>query len=220
MVCYREPHRETPPVRIVAGARFRAVCVARGGSLRSRLSAYAAAETLAREGVRCAVFPPDYAFAALFARRGVMPPPLVPLHLATAAAIIRRCMAQQALEPSRATLAFLADAVTPELRRAVWALAGEARYIALAVPGGETLARALKRERGVAARLLPPDGRFCADLTAAFSPCAARNDVLPLCDPALEVRYEGGLPPALLAALWAMGAVDAEGLAVRVVERP
>ena len=81
---------EEPPYRGFGGVRFRAVYVAEGESLRARLSARAAARRLAREGVRCAVFPADYPYCEVFARYGVAPPPSAPLYRATAAAIVRR----------------------------------------------------------------------------------------------------------------------------------
>ncbi len=218
MVCCREEHTAAPPVRMIGGARFRTVYVAGGVSPRARVSAYAAARTLAREGVRRAVFPPDYAYRETFARRGIAAPPLAELHCATAAAIVLRRMAERGIDPRGASVAFTADAVTPELRRAVRTLAVSVRYIALAVPfGGEELARSLKRELGVAARLLTPDEAERADLTVAFSPAAADGDVLALRDPALAVVYAGELPSPLLAALWAMGAVDADALEVCAV---
>lgn len=214
-VAYHEAGAAEPPVRRIASVRFQTVYVLRGDGLRARLSARFAARSLARQGVRQAVFPEAYAWRGIFERRGVSPVSPVPLYRATAAAIVRRYMARRGVEPHRATVAFAAERTSPELYRAVTALAAEVRYVVLAVPsGGEELARRLKRELGVAARLTLPTEAPCADLTVAFSPVPAAGDVLALYDPALKVEYADALPTPLLAALWSMGAVDAGSVQV------
>lgn len=214
---YRTGDADAAPVRVIGGGRFRVVRTARGEGIAPRLSAYLAARALCREGVRCAVFPPDYPYREAFARRGVLPPPLTPLYHATAAAIVRRWMKQSGAP--HGTLAFAARSVSPELRRAVWELSASARHIAL-VPmrGAETLACALRRERGVAARILAPDEAADGCLTVCFEPCGTFASPLPLYAPALRVEYDAEAPAELLAALLRAGALDASALSVRAVQ--
>lgn len=214
-VAYRAP--EMPPVRVIEGARFRAVYVLPESTLRARLSARAAARALARDGVREAVFPPEYPHREIFARRGIAAPQLTPLYRATAAAIVRRHLAQSKIDPRRASVTFAAESVTPELRRVVFALAADVRYIALAKPhGGDALAQALRRELGVAAQVGPLDTLPSADLVVAFDDIA--GDALRL-DEALRVVYDSPYPNELLAALWRAGAVNADALRVKNVTR-
>lgn len=212
-VAYRAKGSPLTPTRVIEGVRFRAIYVRRGDGIAARLSARAAARALHRAGVRCAVFPPDYPHRALFVRYGVSPPPLTPLCHAFAAEIVRRYAARRGLALHRAAVAFAAPRVTPEVRRAVWELSAEARYIVLQIPGGGgELARALRRERGVAARVTAPGEAVSADLTVCFGPCGASGTgaVLPLY--ALERSDEA--PNAeldLYAALLLAGVFDASG---------
>lgn len=211
-VDYRAGGSPAALTRVVGGLRFRAVYVRRGDTLAARLSARVAARALRRAGVRCAVFPPDYPHRALFARYGVSPPPLTPLYHAFAAGIVRRYAARCALDLRRATVAFAAPHVTPELRRAVWELSAEARYIVLRVPGGGgELARALRRERGVAVRVAAPGEALSAGLTVCFEPCEALGTgaVLPLYAPE-SPDVAPGAELELCAALFLAGALDTE----------
>ena len=211
-VDYRAGGASPARVRVIEGVRFRTVYVRRGNGIAARLSARAAARALRRRGVRCAVFPPDYPHRAIFAECGVLPPPLTPLCHALAAGIVRRYAARRGLELRRASVAFAAPHVTPELRRAVWELSAEARYIALRIPGdGGELARSLRRERGVAARATAPGEAVSADLTVCFAPCEASGGgaVLPLY--VREAPEDApGAELELRAALFLAGAFDVE----------
>lgn len=217
-IAYRVDGSPAVPTRVIGGARFRVVYVRRGDGIAARVSARAAARALRRAGVRCAVFPPDYPHRALFARYGVLPPPLTPLYHALAAGIVRRYAVRRALDLRRASVAFAAPHVTPELRQAVWELSAEIRYIVLKVPGGGgELARSLRRERGVAARVAAPGENVSADLTVCFGPCGTLGEgaVLPL----YEQEPSNGAPSAgleLRAALFlagVSGASDGESAA-------
>lgn len=191
-VAYRAEGLPAAPARVIGGVRFRAVYVRRGDGLAARLSARAAARVLRRAGVRCALFPRDYPHRALFAGYGVSPPPLTPLYHALAAGIVRRCAARRGLKLHRAVVAFAAPRVTPELRRAVWELSADVRYIVLRIPGGGgELARELRRERGVAARSAAPEETVSADLTVCFEPCGVPGEgkILPLYAPDLPDDY-------------------------------
>ena len=211
---------EEPPYRVIGGARFRAVYVARGETLRAWLSARAAARMLAREGIRRAVFPPDYPHREVFARYGVAPPPLAPFYRATAAAIARRYMTQCCVEPRSAVAAFAAESVTPELRHTVESLCAEVRYIVLAAPrGGEAFAQKLRRDHGVAAQVVSSDALPHADLILAFGGAPDVDDVLRL-DWSSGVVYDIELTNELLATLWCAGALDADALRVKDVTPP
>lgn len=208
------PADDVTPVRVVGGVRFRVVRAAEGHGLYAGLSARAAAAKLRREGVRCALFPPDYPFVPLFVRHGVEPPPLAPLYRAAAPAIVRRYMARCGIDPRAAMVAFAAEHTTPELVRCVAALCGEIRYIALCVPdGGEAFARALRREFGVAARVGAADALPRPDLTVVFDETGVPGGALYL-DEALSVAFDDPRPNALLALLHRAGALDAAALRV------
>lgn len=220
LVCYRERGAQAPCVRVIRGVRFFTVSIPREDGVAAFFTLRAACRALRRAGVRQTVFLVDAPRRAFFEQRGVTGVSVVPLHRATAAAIARRYLEQVGIEPGRATVAFAAEHVTPELCGALAALAESVRYVTLRVPrGGEKLARSLRREHGVAARTVSPGEPFSASLTLCFDPCP---DVLgaatPLYDPALAVEYDDDLPDALLAALWQAGALDEKKLTVENVQ--
>lgn len=132
-------------------ARFFCVRVRCPGGARAYLSARRAAAVLARAGVRHAVFPREYPYVPVFARRGVVPVPVLPLRTALAAEIVRRCLETAGLDPRRTAVACAAGTVSRDFGEAVLLLSGSVRYLALAAQeGGEALARRLLRSRGVA----------------------------------------------------------------------
>ena len=217
LVSYRAA--ETPPLRVIDGVRFRAVYVPEGASLCAGFAARAAAAALRRDGVSLALFPSDYPFAAPFARRGIVPPPLSPLYRAAAPALVRRYLALCGVDPRAATVAFAAARVTPELRRCVLALCREIRYIALYVPdGGDALARSLWRGFGAAARGGAPDAIPRPDLTVVFDDTPVPGEALRL-DEALAVTFDSPHPNATLALLHRAGALDADSLNVKTLTR-
>ncbi|MBR3562095.1 MAG: hypothetical protein IKN81_11330 [Oscillospiraceae bacterium] len=210
MVC--EHTAEEPRLRVVEGVRFCAVYVTGGNTLRARLSCRAAARALARQGVREAVFLSPRIDREPFARRGIAPIAAAPLHRAAAASIVRKALAERGLDPRHATVAFVAERVTPELCCAVKRLSADVRYLVLRVPDGAALAKRMQRECGVAIRQwgdVPPR----IDLIAAFDGAEAAGTILRL-DDALCVAYNSGYSNELLAALWRAGALDAERLEV------
>lgn len=206
------------PYRVIDGVRFRCVRVAEGRGPRARLSAQFAALTLRREGVRFALFPPDYPLVPLFVRRGVEPPPLAPLYQAAAPNVVRRYLSRRGVDPKDAMVAFAAARAVPELVRCVTALCGEIRYIALCVPdGGEDFALALRREFGVAARVGAADALPRPDLTVVFDDTRVPDHALYL-DERLTVAFDDPRPNALLALLHRAGALDAASLGVVTVK--
>ena len=208
---------EEPRFRTVEGVKFRAVYPRSGVSLPARISRWSAARILARENIREAVFltltPRE---RRAFERRGIVPIPCATLYRATAEAIVRRVMAQRGLEPRRATLAFVAEELTPEFRRMVERLCGEVRYVLLRVPGAEELARQLQQRDGVAARPWQSSAAPRADLCVAFGSAEASGEALRVGEN-LNVVYESEHPNALLSALLRAGALTPEALTVRSV---
>ena len=208
---------EEPRFRTVEGVKFRAVYPRSGVSLPARISRWSAARILARENIREAVFltltPRE---RRAFERRGIVPIPCATLYRATAEAIVRRVMAQRGLEPRRATLAFVAEELTPEFRRMVERLCGEVRYVLLRVPGAEELARQLQQRYGVAARPWQSSAAPRADLCVAFGSAEASGEALRVGEN-LNVVYESEHPNALLSALLRAGALTPEALTVRSV---
>lgn len=214
LACISYRSQPAPPFVVYGGVLFRAVSVREGRSLRAGLSAHAAARTLRREGVRCAVFPPDYPYRALFSRCGVDAPSPVPLYRATAPGIVRRYLVQRGVSPNAATVAFCAEAVTPELRACVESLCADVRYLMLSVPrGGEALARELRRKIGVAAQAGALDALPRPDLAVSFDGACVDRGALRL-DGSLGVTYDSKYSNELLAALYLTGALDPSELRV------
>lgn len=197
------------------GVHFCPVCVARGDGLGPRLSSWFAAYRLRRAGVRRAVLPHDWLFQTSFERHGIAAVLLSPLYRATAAAIIRCCMAGRGIKPERATILLVAKRVTLELRNAAKNLCADTRYLALLTEeGGEALSRELALCFGVALRLCAQGEAPCADLTVCFDSYAAWPDALRL-DETLRVTYNDRRSTELLAALWSAGVLDVKELSVR-----
>ncbi len=209
---------EEPRERVLAGVRFCAVYVAGGNPLRVRLSSRAAARVLARRGVREAVFLAGAAELGIFAGRGITPISAGTLYRATAAAIVRRYLAQRGMDFRRVTLAFAAERVTAELCHTIELLSADVRYLVLCAPGGAALADRLQLERGVALRLCDKEP-LRADLTIAFDGIETSGAALRL-DDALCVTYDSPYPNELLTVLWRTGALDADRLQVMSVHPP
>ena len=202
-----------PPLAVINGARFLAAYVVEGNSFHAKRSARAAARRLRREGVRRAVFPPDYPHRGIFAQYGVTSPPLAPLYRATAAKIALCFLAQRGIDARRATVAIAAQSATPELCRCVEALCAGVRYISLSVPrGGEALAARLRWKYGIAAL----DAAHRPDLALAFDNTPAEDGALCL-DESLDVAYDSEYPNELLAALHLALALDTAALRVTSV---
>ncbi len=212
----------------LGGVRFLVAGIRRGDGVRALWSLRAAARALERYGVTQAVFPREFAQYGRFAARGIRPVDVLPLRAAAAAAIVRRAMAQQGIEPGRATAALCAARVTRSYTAAAEALAEDVRYLQLCTArGGWELSQSLRGHFGIAAPVLrAPEGAdvvLCFDGAADVS--AARGVVLPLYDTALRVTYgderaeeSGGEPEQLLAAWYASLALRAEEICVEKVE--
>jgi len=219
MICYREPGAETARERMLRGVRFRCEYVRRGVSLLSRRQARAAARKLRSEGIAYALAPEDYPYRAELMRRGIVPPPVLPLYCASAEAVVRFRLEQVGAEPRRSRVTLAAEYVTAELRALAFALCGDVRYLSLAVAAGAgELADELRRLRGVAVQTGPPERLPPAALTAAFGGARAFGEVLRF-DETLCVAYDGETSNELLAAMLRAGVLDVGRLRVRSVEQ-
>ena len=229
------PRRPVLGERRLAGGRFMGLTM--GASIRprgplARARAGRAARRLWEAGVRCAVFPVDFPYTALFLRQGIAPVETVPLRRALAAPLTRRRLEGLSRRPTEAVVGLCGDRMSRELWDGARALALRYRYVLLDAPGGEELARELRREYGISLLLRPsPDQLERADALLLFSP---RKDLTGE-NPVFYTLYPGGeggrgrlplvLPSALAdqtepncdreqlaAALYAQGAVTAEDL--------
>lgn len=229
LICYRDAG-EKNGVRMLCGARFHAVYVLRGEGLRAALSAKRAAGELQKRRVRRAVFPPDYPYAGVFARRGVLPPEEAPLRMAKSAEIILCAMTQCGLAPEGARVALVSSQPSAVLETAALSLVRRVRYLTLCTPCGEHLGRRLRWDHGVSACVAAPEEPLRANFAAAFDACTCRcgGPVLPLGDGALRVRYGAPLPREaaswemrqLICALFAAGVLAEEKITVEEVEFP
>lgn len=228
LVAYREPGEKNGP-RTLAGVRFCAAYVERGGGLRAALSARRAAKYLKKHRVRQAVFPPDFPMKEVFARRGVLPPDERALRGQMAAEIIRRAMTQLGLPPERTRLALAAARPSAALNAAALTLAREVRYLTLCSPDTERLSCIMRWDWGVSVCAAAAGTALCADLAVVFDGLAplCRCPVLPLGDETLAVVY--GAPTLaeetarwdgqqLICALFAAGALKTGEICIARVE--
>lgn len=225
--------------RWLAGGRFMGLTMADSARPRGPLAiarAKRAARRLQEAGVRRAVFPVDFPYTALFIRQGITPIETLPLRRALAAPLTRRRLEQLGLAPTEAVVGISGERMTRELWDTAKALALSFRYVLLSVPGGEELARELRREYGISLLLRPsPDQLERSDALLLFS---LRKDLSGK-NPILYTLYPGGeggrgrlplvLPAALAdqaetncdteqlaAALFAQGAVTLETLLAEI----
>ena len=203
LVAYREPGEKNGP-RTLAGVRFCAAYVERGGGLRAALSARRAAKYLKKHRVRQAVFPPDFPMKEVFARRGVLP-------------------------PERTRLALVAARPSAALNAAALTLAREVRYLTLCSPDTERLSCIMRWDWGVSVCAAAAGTALCADLAVVFDGLAplCRCPVLPLGDETLAVVY--GAPTLaeetarwdgqqLICALFAAGALKTGEICIARVD--
>lgn len=223
-ICYGEGERER--LRL-SGAAVLRVFVPRGKGSRCALSARRAARFFARSGVKLAALPPDYPYAAAFARRGIALSDTVTLYRACAAKIAQCALRQCGISPQTASVALLAQKPSAALAHAAHALCPCVRYLTLCVPDGERIARDLRWQYGVAVRLVREGEELSASLAVSFDGApAARCPCLPLADGRLSVSLQAQIGGAeytdlpLLAALYAADALTADEIRVQRVIFP
>lgn len=141
--------------RRVAGLMLLEAQLGKENRLLERLYARRAAREMARRGIREAVFPVDYPHGDLFARRGILPVDLLPLHRAMAPLVVKSRMNRMGLSAGTTTAAVAAERMTAEVGKIVRELALSTRYVMLDAPGAEEFCYGLQREYGVSVILSP-----------------------------------------------------------------
>ncbi len=156
-VAYREDEKTwSAEERNLLGLRVLAVTVPKGQRMLSRYWAGRAARCLGKLGVRQAVFPADFPWQELFARRGVLPVDTLPLCRRMAPLVVKKRMAELEISPGAATVAAVGDNLTGELERVLTELALQVRYLAVSMKyGAEEFCHSLRREYGVSALQRP-----------------------------------------------------------------
>ena len=193
-----------------------AVCVPRCRGVRGVFAARRAASFLARQRVRLAVFPAHYPYTDIFRRGGIDAPDVTRLHLGCASQIALLALHRRGVAAENANIALVSEAVCGELHSAAYSLARAVRYLTLRTPDAEALARALRREYGVAAKVLRQNDAVRADFALSFD--AAAEGCTALADERLEVSYRAVLggeectDAPLLAALLSAGALRARDI--------
>ena len=210
MVAYVENGGGNPDVVTVRGVALLRCPVAAGEGWLAKWRRGRRFRALRRQGVRCAIAPPEYAAEA--AKWGIRPVDPRPL---------RQMAGLKLLQSRRGILAALrSPRLSPAVEEAAVALCGGFRYVRLSVPGGEALAYALLRRFGVGGA---PPGK--ASLTVSFGGAPEEDDELCLGEDcvrcqAAEYAPVTGLAPlpqseALLYVLWQAGAVKADEIAIK-----
>ena len=191
------------------------VRVPRGMGLRAWFTARRAASLLARQRVRLAAFPADYPYTDVFLRRGMASSDVMRLNLACAPQIALSALQQSGVAAENANVALVSEKTCGEVHSAAHSLARAVRYLTLRTPDADTLARALRLEYGVAAKVLREDDAIRVDLALSFD---AQEDCLALNDARLEASYSAVLDgerctdTPLLAALLSAGALRAQDI--------
>ncbi len=193
-----------------------AVRVPRGTGLRALFAARRTASHFARQRVRLAAFPTDYPYIHAFLHRGIASPSVTRLNLACAPQIALLALRQSGRAAENANVALVSGKVCGELHSAAHSLARTVRYLTLRTPDAETLARDLRLEYGVAAKVLREGDALRTDLALSFD--AAGEGCIALGDAHLEASYGAVLDgeictdAPLLAALLAVGALRAQDI--------
>ena len=193
-----------------------AVRVPRGTGLRAWFAARRSASFLARQRVRLAAFPTDYPYMDTFLRRGIAASDVTRLNLACAPQIALSALRQRGAAAENANVALVSRLPSGELHGAAHSLARTVRYLTLRTPDAEALARTLRREYGVAAKVLREGDVLRADLALSFD--AAGEGCLALMDRHLEASYSAVFDgeictdAPLLAALLSVGALRARDI--------
>lgn len=171
VVCSREQRGNKAEEMVLAGVRFVKVSIGTGGMWEQR-RADRAARLLARRGVRQAVFPEGFSHLPLFLRRGVRPVETLGLRRLLAGPWLVRRLDRLEIPGVRASAAVSAAFLDRQGEELVTLLTRRCRYVMVDGPG-ETLARRLRREWGVAILLHPGREELeSADALALLSPRA------------------------------------------------
>ena len=192
------------------------VRVPQGTGPRALFAMHRAASLLTKQRVRLAAFPADYPYTNIFLRKGIAAPDVTRLNLACAPQIALSALQQSGAAAENANVALVSEKTCGEVHSAAHSLARTVRYLTLRTPDAEALAHALRREYGVAAKVLHEGDTVCTDLALSFD--AAEEGCLVLTDERLEVSYSAVLDgeictdAPLLTALLSVGALRAQDI--------
>ena len=193
-----------------------AVRVPRGKGLRSLFAAHRAAQLMARRRVRLAAFPAGYPYTDTFLHREITPSNITQLHLGCASQIALSALRQRGIAAENANVALISGKMCRELHGTAHSLARTVRYLTLRTPDADALAHVLRREYGIAAKVLRESDAIRADLALSFD--AAREGCIALSDAHLETTYSSVLDgetctdAPLLAALLSTGALRTQDI--------
>ena len=188
------------------GLRFLRLTLPKGRRVLGKHYAGRAARAMGKLGVRQAVFPTDFPWQELFARRGVLPVDTLPFYRRMAPQIVKKQMADLGLSPGSTTVAAVGDNLNGELGRILTELALQVRYLTVSMKyGAEEFCYSLRREYGVSVLQRPTRAQLEeAQALLLFSPregLACTNPiVLHLYDGERVLQRNGvtfGLPPKL-----------------------
>ena len=167
--------------KTICGVRFFAVSAEQSHSKVMQMRTLRkAARAMERAGVRTALFPPAFAHAALFERRGIRAADESYLRRMTAGAVARRVLADHGKRAAECRVAVLGDHMSAEVRKALMELALHVRYTMLSAGGGGgEICSVLRREYGVSVLRDPGQEQLRrADLVLTFgkaAPCGAEG---------------------------------------------
>lgn len=198
---------------MLSGTAALCVRVPRGTGLRALFAARRAAALLAKRRVRLAVFPEDYPCPDAFLHRGIRPPDAAQLHRTCAVQIALYVLRERGVAAENATVALASERVCGELHAAAHTLVRTVRYLTLRTPDADTLALTLRREYGVAPRIVREGETLRADAALSFDTAAEGCiDLSDSCPALYSAELDGSActDTALLAALLAAGALKAE----------
>ena len=213
---YEEADAQHAERRQYGTAAVLVVRVPQGTGLRAAFAARRAASLLAKQHVRLAAFPVDYPYTDTFLRRGIVSPEVTRLNLVCAPQIALLALRQSGRAAENANVALVSEKVCSEVHSAAHSLARTVRYLTLRTPDADALALTLRREYGVAAKVLREGDAVRADLALSFD--AAGEGCIALGDVSLEASYSALLgekictDAPLLAALLSVGALRTQDI--------
>ena len=193
-----------------------AVRVPRGTGVRAFFAAHRLASLLARQRVRLAAFPMDYPYMDTFLRRSISVSNAMRLNLVCAPQIVLSALRQSGGSAENANVALVSEKACRALHDTAHSLARTVRYLTLRTPDAEALALALRREYGIAAKVLRENDAVRADLALSFD--AAGEGCIALTDEHLETLYSAEIDreictdAPLLAALLSVGALRVQDI--------
>ena len=136
--------------RNLLGLRFLCLTLPQRRRFLERHHAARGARTMARMGVRQAVFPEPFPWQELFERRGIAPVDTLPLYRRLAPQMVKKRMMDLGISPGSATVAAVGENLTAELGEILTELALQVRYLTVSMRyGAEEFCHSLRREYGV-----------------------------------------------------------------------